>query len=127
MQTRVCFVLSDASSGVSLCSFSTVIGTPVEIARDSICVVFLISNGVIKMFLKTMGRKKNRHRKTALFARGRLNSIEKIKIKALIDFDISHRDYTLVINFEKQNYFRLKESIRAKDEILGNIEQDRLI
>ena len=30
----------------------------------------------------------------------------------------------LVIN-EEQNYFRLKETIRAKDDLLSNIGQDR--
>ena len=28
---------------------------------------------------------------------------------------------------EEQNYFRLKENIRAKDDQLSNIERDRLI
>ena len=41
-------VLSGASSGVSLYSFIAAIGTPVGIA--SICLVFLISNGIVKCF-----------------------------------------------------------------------------
>ena len=47
-----------ASSGVSLCSFTTVIGTPVGITSDNISLVFLISNRIVTMFLKTMVRKK---------------------------------------------------------------------
>ena len=50
-----------ASSGVSLYSFSTVIGTKVWIASASICLVLLInneSNEIVKMFLKTMRKKK---------------------------------------------------------------------
>ena len=47
-----------ASSGVYLCSFTTVIGIPVGITRASISLVFLISNGIVRMFLKTMVRKK---------------------------------------------------------------------
>ena len=47
-----------ASSGVSLCSFTTVIGTPVGITSANISLVFLISNRIVTMFLKTMVRKK---------------------------------------------------------------------
>ena len=46
--------------------------------------------------------------------------------KVLIDSGISHEEFTLVIN-EEQNYFRLKESIRSKDDQLSDIERDRLI
>ena len=51
-------VLSGASSGVSLCSFTSIIGTPLGIASASISLVFLISNGIVKIFLKTIERKK---------------------------------------------------------------------
>ena len=46
--------------------------------------------------------------------RSKLNGIEKIISKALIDSDISHDEFTQAIN-EEQNYFRPKESIKAKD------------
>lgn len=60
------------------------------------------------MFLKIMGRKKNKHS-------SKLNTIEKILSKGLIEFDVSHDEFTLVIN-EGQNYFRLKESIKPKED-----------
>ena len=44
-------VLSDESSGISLCSFTAAIGPPSSISQ-----VFLISNGIVKMFLKPMRR-----------------------------------------------------------------------
>ena len=43
----------------------------------------------------------------ALLARSKLNSIEKIIFKALIDSDISYEEFMVVIN-EKQNHFWLK-------------------
>ena len=55
-------------SGVSLFSFTTVIGTPVGIVSVSLSLVFLITNGIVNMFLKTMGNKKNKHiRKKKLY------------------------------------------------------------
>ena len=53
MQTE----LQDASSSVSVLSYTTVIGRPVGQASASVSLVF-ISNGIVKMFPKTMGRKK---------------------------------------------------------------------
>ena len=57
--------------------------------------------------------------------RRKLNSIEKIS-KALIGSDISHEEFILLIN-EEENYFRLKESIMAKDDQLSDIGQGRFI
>ena len=59
------------------------------------------------MFLKTIGRKKTNTKKNALLVRSKLNSIEKILSKTLIDSDISHEEVTIGIN-EKQNHVRIK-------------------
>ena len=83
-----------------------------------------MTNGIAKMFLKIMGRKKNKRRKIAFLASSKLNTIEKTS-KGLIEFEVSHDEFTLVIN-EDQNYFRLKESIRPKEDCLGDIDRDRL-
>ena len=46
--------------------------------------------------------------------------------KALIDSDINHDVFTLVIN-EEQNYFRLEESIRPKDDQMNGIKREKLM
>ena len=51
-------VFSDGSSDVSLCSFITFIHTSVGIASTSISLAFFITNGIVKMFRKTMRNKK---------------------------------------------------------------------
>ena len=81
-----------------------------------------------KRFWKPCERKKIyiKHRKTSLLTKNKLNSTEKLKSKALIDFDISHEKLTRVINGE-QNYLRLKESIGIRNRWLGHIEKNRLI
>ena len=71
------------------------------------------------MFLKTMKKKENKHRKIALLARSKFNSIEKI-FKALTDSDLSHDKFTLVID-EEQNYFKQEESTTTV-----TFERDRL-
>ena len=72
------------------------------------------------------GKKRKKHRKIALLVRSNLNSIEKIISKAVADSNISDKKFTLVIN-EKQNYFWLKESIRAIDYRPSGIKCDKLI
>ena len=46
-----------------------------------------------------------------MLARGKLNSIERKVSEALINNDISHEDFTMIINKEK-NCHKLKKSIR---------------
>ena len=104
-------VLSGTASGVSLLSFTTIIAMPVGIASTSISLVFLIINGIVKIFLKQWERKE---KKISLLVRSKLNGIEKMISKAPIDSGSSHKELTLVINKE-QFYHRLKESIRIKD------------
>ena len=40
------------------CSFTTVVGTPFGIVSDSISLKFFISNGIVQMFLKIMGKRR---------------------------------------------------------------------
>ena len=57
-----------------VCSFTTVIGAPVGLESFSIILVFFVSNGVVKMFLKNNGReKKEQKKRIALFAKSKLN------------------------------------------------------
>ena len=72
---------------------TTVIGTPDGIASIS-SLVFLISNGITKIILKTMRRETNKNRKIALLDRSKLNNLDKIISKIMIDPDISHGEFT---------------------------------
>ena len=55
---KTLLVLSGTGSGVSLFSFTAVIGMSFGIASTSISLVFFVTNGIVKMFLKAMGKKK---------------------------------------------------------------------
>ena len=77
----------------------------------SISSTFSITSGFVKRFLKTIRNKKKKHNKIIMLARSKLNSIESIISKALIDNEISPEDFEIVIN-EEEKYRELKESIR---------------
>ena len=98
-------VLSGADSEISQFSFNIANGTTVRLASASINLVFLVTDGLVKIYLKNMGKKKNKHRKFALLATSKLNNRKKIMSKALIDSDISHEEFQTVI---KPKYLTLQ-------------------
>ena len=104
-------VLSATSGSVSIASFPTVIRTPVGIASANLSLSFLLSTGLVKKLLKTTRHMREKHNKTAMLARSKLNSIESKISEALINNQISHEDFMTLIN-EEGNYRELKESIR---------------
>ena len=61
-------MLTGVSSSVSPYLLTTVIGAPVGITSSGISLVFLISNEIIKMFLKAIEKKK-KHEKIVLLTR----------------------------------------------------------
>ena len=69
-----------------------------------------------------MKKEKNNNNKIIVLARSKLNSIESMISKALINSEISHGEYTTVIN-EEVKYQRLKESITM--QFLPIEEQNR--
>ena len=55
---KASLVLPGVRRGVSLCSFTVVIGAPVGIASASIDLVFLVSSRIVIIFLKSIKREK---------------------------------------------------------------------
>ena len=119
-------VLSATSGSISIASFATVIGAPVEIASASFSLAFSISTGIVKKLLKTTQNKKKKHNKIVMVARSKLNSIESKISEALINNEISHEDFMAIINEEK-NYRELKESIRMMKNQISDTEKINLI
>ena len=104
-------VLSATSGGIPIASFATVIGASVRMARASFSFAFSITTGFVKKLLKTTQNKKKKHYKIVMSARSKLNSKKSKISEALINNEISHEDFTTIINEEK-NYREPKESIR---------------
>ena len=75
---------------------------------ESLSLAFSISTGIIEKQLKTARKK---HNKIVILARSKLNSIESKISEALINNEISHEDFMIIINGEKK-YRELKENIR---------------
>ena len=61
-----------------------------------------------------------------MLARSKLNSIESNKSEASINSEISHEDFTLIIN-EERNYRELKEIIKITKSQRSDTEKINLI
>ena len=118
--------LSVATSSISIGSFATAIGAPVEIMSASCSLAFSITTGFVKKFLTTIRNKKKKHNKIVVLARSKLNSIESKMSEALINNEIGHGDFMTIFNEEKE-YRELKESIRMINSQRSDVEKNSLI
>ena len=87
---------------IYIASFETVIVTPVGIASPSVSIAFSTSTGIVKRLLKIMQKKKKKHNKIVMLARRKLNSVESKISEALINNEITHEDFMLIVNEEKK-------------------------
>ena len=66
----------------------------------------------VKKYKSIIKKKKKKHDKIVLLAKSKLNSIEVLISKALIDSVISHDEFVLINNVPKE-YNKVKEEIRS--------------
>ena len=116
-----------ATGSVSIASFATAIGAPVGITSASCSLAFSVTSGFVKKFLKTTRNKKKKHNKTVMLARSKLNSIESKISKALIDNEISHKNFMAILNEEKKESIRMMNSQRSDSEKNFLIEESKKI
>ena len=111
---KILVVLSATSSGVSIISFTSVTGAPVEIASASFTLMFSLTTWIVKKSLNITRKKKKKHDKILMFAESKLNSIDTLISQTLIDMDISHEEFITILK-EKDRYEMMKENLRNKN------------
>ena len=114
-------VLSVTTGSTSVTSFATVIGAPVGVVSASFSLAFSIFTGIIKKLLITTRNKKKKDN-IVMLARSKLNSIESRISEALINNEISHENFMIIIN-EETKYRELKESIAMMNSERSGIEK----
>ena len=108
---KILIVLSATTGGVSICSFTSIVGAPVGIASASFTLIFSLTTGIVKKLLNITRNKKKKHDKILMLAKSKLSSIETLVSQALIDMEISHEEFNAIIR-EKEKYERMKENVR---------------
>ena len=96
---------------LSIASYASVVGTPAGIAGSSLTLIFIIGTGISKSLLNVTKKRKKKHNKIIILAKSELNMIDTLLSSALNDFEISHEEFTNIIN-EANIYENIKENIK---------------
>ena len=113
-------VLSATSGGVSIISFTSIIGAPVGIASASFTLIFSLTTGIVKKLLNITRKKKKKHDKILMLAKSKQRSIETLVSQALVDMEISHEKFIASFK-EKDKYEKMKENVRNVSEKQENM------
>ena len=111
---KILIVLSATTGGVSIISFTSIIGAPVGIASASFTLIFSLTTGIIKKLL-SITRNKKKNNKILLLAKSKLDSIKTLVSQALIDMEISHEEFITILN-ETSKYEKMKGNVRSENE-----------
>ena len=110
------FITLSASFGtLSRASYASVVGILAGITGASLTLIFAIGTGISKSLLKLTKKRKKKHNKIIVLAKNKLNTIDTLLSIALSDSEISHEEFTNIIN-EENIYEIIKENIKSMTE-----------
>ena len=112
---NILIVLSATKDGVCIISSISVVGAPIGIAGASFTLIFSLTTGIIKKLLSIARNKKKKHDKVFMLAKSKLNSIETLVSQALINMEISQKEFITIFK-EKDKYKKMKENVRSISE-----------
>ena len=112
---KILIILSVTSSEISIISFASAIAALAGVVSASFTLIFSITTGIVKKLLDIIRKKKKRHNKIIMLAKSKLNSIESLISQALNDLDISHEEFTIILD-EKNKYERMKYNLINENE-----------
>ena len=120
------FIALSASFGrLSIASYASVLGTPAGIAGSSLTLIFTIGTGISKSLLKFTKKRKKKNNKIIVLAKNKLNMIDALLSSALNDSEISHEEFTNIIN-EANIYENIKENIKELTIEPSSLERTKL-
>ena len=111
---KVLIAVSTTSGGVSIISFTSIIGAPVGIVIASFTLIFSLTTRIVKKLLNITRKKKKKHDKILMLCKSKLNSIDTLISQALIDIDINHEEFISILK-ERDRYEMMKENLRNKN------------
>ena len=112
---KILIVLTATSSEVSIILFQSITRAPVGIASASLTLIFSLTTGIVKQLLNITRNKKKKHDKIVMLAKGKLSNIETLISQALIDMDISYKEFATILK-EKDKYEKMKNNLRSENE-----------
>ena len=104
-------VISTITGCISISAFASITVILIGIASSTIGLKICVITAGIKKFKSKIKKKKKKHDKIVLLTKSKLNSIEVLISKALIDSNISHDELVLINNVLK-GFYNIKEEIK---------------
>ena len=112
---KIFITLSASFGALSIASYGSVVGIPAGITGASLTLVFTIGTSISKSLPKLTKKRKKKHNKIIVLAKNKLNTIDTLLSSALNDSEISHQEFTNIIN-EENIYEIIKENIKSMTE-----------
>ena len=103
--------MSASFATLSIASYASVVTTPAGIAGSSLTLIFTIGTDISKSLPNVTKKRKKKHNKIIVLAKNKLNMIDTLLSSALNDSDISHEEFTNIIN-EANIYENIKKNIK---------------
>ena len=111
---KVFITLSASFGTLSIASYAAVV---VISAGASLTLIFTVTTGAVKTLLNITREKKKKHNKITALARSKLNIIENLISRVLIDFEITHEEFSKII-YEKHNYEQIIDNIKSVKSVV---------
>ena len=73
---KILIIFSATSSGISIISFTSIIGAPVGMASAILTLIFSLTTRIVKKLLNITRNRKKKHDKILMLTKSKLNSIE---------------------------------------------------
>ena len=103
-------IISTITRCVSIFAFASLVGIPIWITSLKIGLKICVRTAGMKKY-KSINKKK-KHDKIVLIAKSKLNSIEVLISKALIDSSVYHDEFVL-INYVLKEFYYMKKKIKS--------------
>ena len=113
-------LVSTVTCCVSISAFASLVCVPVSITTSSVGIKICTINAGIKMYKSVIKKEKKKHDKILLLGKDKLNTVEVLISKALIDLYISH-DKFVSVNDIFVEYYEMKEEIKNPETSVENI------
>ena len=104
-------VISTITGCVSISAFASLVGFPIGITSSAIGLKIYTITGGIRKHKSMNKKKKKKHNKRVLLTKSKLNSIEVLICKALIDSNISQDEF-LLINDVLKGFYEWKNQLQ---------------
>ena len=102
-----------------MCAFVSLVDIPAGITSSALGLKFCVITAGIKKYKSIIKKKKKKHDRIILLAKSKLNSIEILISKALINFSISYDEFVLINDVLKEYDYMKEETKSTNDKYLN--------